>query len=213
MEGEIPYNQWAGIASVRCSSEDTRRVMDLLSEPGQEPWVHLLGVVGVETATKVNLYPFAENMGISGKPFDEKKQRASWLGPEAMCMVESGFSNAHRNQVLLAFKKFVEHGTTNPDDLPLDDPQVIEANAILDSWSAAAEQRAQQSSTPEALLEYSLLRSTIYVDAGFTDPTYLDEVANDWLAQDLQEAADAGLTAMADRIRSKIDAINTKLHK
>jgi hypothetical protein len=117
----------------------------------------------------------------------------------------------NRDQVLAAFKKFVDRGIASPDDLPLDDPEVVSANAVLDSWGAEAQRRAEQNPASDANLEYSLSRSTVHVDAGFDDPDYLEEVANDWLANDLQEAEEAGLTAIAGRIKSKIDEINARL--
>lgn len=116
-----------------------------------------------------------------------------------------------REQVIDAFRKFPRKGITNPDDLPLDDSEVINANALLQVWDNQQKATAQRLGTPEANLEYTLSRSTIYVDAGFSDPDYLDEVANDWLPQDLQEAEDAGLTETARKIKAKIDEIETKL--
>jgi len=115
-----------------------------------------------------------------------------------------------REQVVEAFRKFPARGIANPDDLPLDDSEVISANALLQVWDNQQKAEVQRLGIPEANLEYTLSRSTIYVDAGFSDPDYLDEVANDWLAQDLQKAKDAGLTEMAQRIRAKIDEIETK---
>lgn len=116
-----------------------------------------------------------------------------------------------REQVVDAFKKFPERGITNPDDLPLDDSDVISANALLQVWDNQQKAKVRKLGTPEADLEYTLERSIIYVDAGFSDPDYLDEVANDWLAQDLQIAEDTGLTEIASRIQAKIDEIETKL--
>jgi hypothetical protein len=118
----------------------------------------------------------------------------------------------NREQVVATFRKFIDSGVASPDDLSLDDPEVVAANAIMDSWSDEAERSIRQGSTFEAALEYTLSRSTVYVDAGFADPDYLDEVANDWLAQDLEAAEKAGLTEVAAHIQAKIDEINTKLN-
>jgi len=115
-----------------------------------------------------------------------------------------------RQQVVDGFKKFVDRGIANPDDLPLDDPQVATANAILDAWCQQAEARVKQNRSPEANLEFSLSRSTVLTDAGFSDPDYLDEVANDWLVQDLQRAEDAGLTEVAHKIQAKMDELDVK---
>lgn len=116
-----------------------------------------------------------------------------------------------REQVIDAFRVFPKRGFNSPDDLPLDDVDVISANALLQVWDNQQKATLQGANTPEANLEYTLSRSTIYVDAGFTDPDYLDEVANDWLTQDLQEAEDAGLVEVARKIQAKIDEIETKL--
>ena len=116
-----------------------------------------------------------------------------------------------REQVVDTFRKFPDRGIASHDDLPLDDSEVISANTLLQVWDNQYKAEVQKLGTPEANLEYTLSRSTIYVDAGFSDPDYLDEVAHDWLAQDLQEAENAGLTETARRIQAKIDEIETKL--
>ena len=120
-------------------------------------------------------------------------------------------SQYKHDQVLEVLKKFVEKGYTSPDDLPLSDSEVINANRILDLWSKQAERLAQEDTKPGAMLEFQLTRSTIYVDTGFLDRDYLDEVANDWLVQDLQIAEDQGQKEIAAKIRAKIDQINSKL--
>lgn len=116
-----------------------------------------------------------------------------------------------REQVVDAFKAFTKKGFTNPDDLPLDDTDVISANALLQVWSNQRQLEARRIGTLKAELEFTLERTTIYFDAGFSDPPYLDEVAHDWLAQDLQAAEDAGLNDVATRIQAKIDEIEAKL--
>jgi hypothetical protein len=51
-------------------------------------------------------------------------------------------------------------------------------------------------------------RATIYVDAGFRDPDYIDEVANDWLQNNLAEADDRGLPEVAVQIEAKVDELD-----
>jgi hypothetical protein len=119
-----------------------------------------------------------------------------------------------RVQAVDNFRKFVERGITNPDDLDLNDPEVIEANRILDIWDAEQRKLADDAGTLAARLEYNLSRSTILVDAGFSDPDYLDEVANDWLGgNDLADAQEAGLTEIAELIQARIDEINNRLNQ
>ena len=126
-------------------------------------------------------------------------------------MPSSEIPQYSREQVIESFKRFPQRGIQSPDDLSEADPEVVEANNILDVWTKQAQDEAKRKATPEANLEFTFDRSTIFVDAGFSDPDYLDEVANDWLAQDLQEAEDAGLTEIASKIKSKIDQIEAKL--
>lgn len=116
-----------------------------------------------------------------------------------------------REQVVDAFRKFPGRGFTSPDDLPLDDADVISAYALLQVWDNQQGICVKRLGTLESELRHELERSTIYIDAGFSDPDYLDEVANDWLAQDLQRAEDAGLTEIASKIQVKIDEINAKI--
>lgn len=122
--------------------------------------------------------------------------------------------HSQRDQVISAFRKFVDQGIKSPDDLDLDNPEVIEANRILDNWNANRVEEAESSGTQEARLEYSLDRSTVLIDAGFSDEDYLDEVANDWLLQnDLPEAEAAGLSEIAAKIRARADEINKQIRK
>lgn len=119
----------------------------------------------------------------------------------------------NREQVIEAFRKFPQRGINHPDDLPESDPEVIEADNILDSWTRQAQDEAQRLATPEANLKFTFDRNTIFVDAGFSDLDYLDEVAHDWLAQGLQEAEDEGLTEIASQIQAKIDEIEKQAEK
>ncbi len=119
-------------------------------------------------------------------------------------------SRYKREQVVETLRKLAEKGFTHPDDLPADDSEVAFANELLDGWTQQQEALAKQKGTKEADLEFSLDRSTIFVDAGFSHPDYLDEVANDWLAQDLQTAEDFGLSKTAAKIQAKIKEIETK---
>jgi len=129
-----------------------------------------------------------------------------------MASPEQPSQHHSREQVVEAFRKFPEQGITNPDDLDLDDPEVIEANRLLDAWDAEQKKIAFEAGTTEADLGYALDRSTILLDAGFSNPDYLDKVANDWLRDnDLQKAQEAGLSEMSAKIQAKIDEINSKL--
>ena len=90
-----------------------------------------------------------------------------------------------REQVISAYKKFVERGITNPDKLDLDDPEVIEANKLSDKWMA--QQDLVNENNEDIYLRNNFQQTMLYVDAGFTDSVYLDDVLG-WLMQDSQNA-------------------------
>lgn len=90
-----------------------------------------------------------------------------------------------REEVLAAYKKFVEKGIENPDDLDLNDPEVNAANKIFDEW--CAQEKAAAKDNEELQLRTDIASTMFYVDAGFTDPKYLDEVLNDWLAVQMHD--------------------------
>lgn len=91
-----------------------------------------------------------------------------------------------RERAVETFQKFIDKGITNPDDLDLDDPEVKEANKLHDEWQKEIDLQAGEDE--EKKLRANLEKTMFYVEAGFTDPQYLDEVLNDWLAQDVQWA-------------------------
>lgn len=116
-----------------------------------------------------------------------------------------------REQVIEAFAKFAERGASDPAELDLSDLEVIEANKIHDAWVEQEEARAEQAGTEEARLLMNLELTPVFVDAGFNDKEYLEEVANDWLSQDLWAAQVGGLSEIAAKIKLKIDEINARL--
>ena len=91
-----------------------------------------------------------------------------------------------REEVINAYKKFVEQGIKSPDDLDLENTEVKDANELFDKWQAQEDKRAEGSE--ELMHRTNLAKTMLYVDAGFTVPDYLDEVLHDWLVQDAQNA-------------------------
>lgn len=89
-----------------------------------------------------------------------------------------------REDVLAAYRPFVERGITNPDDLDLTDPEVKKANDLYDQWQAQEQAKLGNPQDSEALRQHDLALTMLYVDAGFTDPAYLEEVLEEWLFQD-----------------------------
>ena len=90
-----------------------------------------------------------------------------------------------REQVISAYKKFVERGITSPDKLDLDDPEVIEANKLSDKWMAQEDSASEKDD--DTAMRSNFQKTMLYVDAGFTDSVYLDDVLG-WLMQDSQNA-------------------------
>ncbi len=99
----------------------------------------------------------------------------------------------------------------SPNDLDLLDPEVAQASDKMDDWAAQVMKEAASSGKTGEDIKASLNITTLMIDAGFSDPDYLEEVADDFLAQDLQRALDAGLTDLAEEIQRKIDEIKAKL--
>lgn len=91
-----------------------------------------------------------------------------------------------REEVIASYQKFVERGITNPDDLDLEDPEVQAANQLFDQWLAQKDTKAGEDT--ELNLRTRLAATMFYVDAGFTDPEYLNEVLHEWLLQEAENA-------------------------
>lgn len=90
-----------------------------------------------------------------------------------------------REEVIDAYKKFVEQGIMNPNDLDFNDAEVMEANELFDKWRGQEDKQIGEDE--ESGHQINLAKTMLYVDAGFTDPGYLDDVLG-WLAQDAQNA-------------------------
>ena len=111
-----------------------------------------------------------------------------------------------RADITALFARFSERGVTSPDDLDQKDPDVQAADAALEAWYASLPQE-----TAKQRAYASFGRSTIHYDAGYRDPRYVDEVANDWLDRDEEDADNAGFNDLADLIRAKREEMNSTL--
>lgn len=110
-----------------------------------------------------------------------------------------------REEVESAFRPFLESGITNPDvvgTLPNGD----KVNQMHTEW-VSQEMDGLVEGSPERLLK-DLEVSTLFTDMGFNDTEYVDEVANDWLLNTLDEAEAKGYSAVAEKIRAKIDELH-----
>ena len=62
----------------------------------------------------------------------------------------------------------------------------LRCNELFDKWREQEDESVEGNEESEHRINLS--KTMLYVDAGFTDPVYLDEVLKDWLAQDAQNA-------------------------
>ena len=119
-----------------------------------------------------------------------------------------------REEVVNAWRAISNQGYGDPADIgelitgkPKTE-EMLRAEYMFDAWYKSEE--AKQT-TPEEKLRFQFAATTVYLDAGFQGSQYLDEVANDWLAQDADDAEEQGFTELASQINAKIDDINNQL--
>ncbi len=84
-----------------------------------------------------------------------------------------------KERAINAYKQFVDKGITNPDDLDLDDVEVKKANQLYYDWQKEIKLQAGEDEEKQARADIDI--TMFNIDAGFTDPEYLDEVLNDHL--------------------------------
>jgi hypothetical protein len=89
-------------------------------------------------------------------------------------------------------------GTPKPEGM-------LEAEQLFDAWYEVEDAKPK---SPEEALRFQFETTILYVEAGFIGPDYLDEVANDWLAQDSDAAIENGFFELAAEIDAKIDELN-----
>jgi hypothetical protein len=90
------------------------------------------------------------------------------------------------DDVVDAFRKFVDEGVRNPDDLDIEDLEVKKAYGLFQDWQEQVDRKA--SNNEELNLRATLVKTMMFVDAGFDDPEYLKEILNEWLMTDAQNA-------------------------
>ncbi len=119
-----------------------------------------------------------------------------------------------KQEVIDAYKKFIDQGIVSPDDLDLSDPEVIEADNLYRRW---VEQRQRMSKgNKQAEHEFNFEQTAFYFDAGFRDPNYLNEVLS-WLFLDSddigKDANDPTITNLRGRYAKKMIEIRAVLKK
>ncbi|NTW15468.1 MAG: hypothetical protein HGA38_03790 [Candidatus Moranbacteria bacterium] len=91
-----------------------------------------------------------------------------------------------KEDVINIYRKFVDRGIKDPVYLDSKDPEVQEAHELFYKYLDQLDALAQ--GDEEAELRNNVFKTLLYVDAGFDDPEYLEEVLYDWLVQDAERA-------------------------
>ena len=94
--------------------------------------------------------------------------------------------NELKERAINAYKQFIDKGITTPDHLDLDDAEVKKANLLYYEWQV--ESNLSAGNDDEKRLRASIDKGMFFIDAGFTDNVYLQEVVNVWLLQDSEHA-------------------------
>jgi hypothetical protein len=120
-----------------------------------------------------------------------------------------------REQAVAAWHKIAELGFGDPAELKdqPDNPLFAEADRLFDIWYRGEKEKVEREGTLEAQYALDFSRTTFYVDAGFHGRDYLDEVANDWLAQDEQALEELWMSDLLADIILKRAEINQLLQK
>jgi hypothetical protein len=134
-------------------------------------------------ATVIHIVYYENEMPVGGHNVaDYNYNTGKWdkIEPEPALKPES-HSEVSREWALAAYKDFVDRGVTSPDSLDLTDPVVVEANRLFEEWVEQVDGKAEGNEDAEQRV--NLEKTMFYIDAGFTDPVYLQEVLG-WLAED-----------------------------
>ena len=114
-----------------------------------------------------------------------------------------------KERALEAYKKLIDRGVKNPDNLDLNDSEVKVANELFYSWQKQVDAEVGEDRAVQHEANFS--KTLFYYEAGFTDPQYLADVVG-WLQQDLQnvdEESEAPLPELAEKIKTKISEIES----
>lgn len=113
-----------------------------------------------------------------------------------------------KEQLMGLYKKLIDKGITDPFGMDQGDADVVEANNLHLKWEKEGDEAAGDD--PVAKARFDFQKTFFYLDAGFTDKEYAEEVLNEIVPDDLNDAQaiDAGL---ADEIRAKAKLYAEKL--
>lgn len=107
-----------------------------------------------------------------------------------------------KQTVVDAYKQFIDMGITSPDDLDLDDPAVIEANNLFDIWKKQNDKLGTAGD-----LETTLF----YVDAGFTNRQYVEDVLLDFAGQLIGDEEESGDLELVQKMQERVDELKARL--
>ncbi len=120
-----------------------------------------------------------------------------------------------KEQLIQEYTKLREkYQITNPDDFDLDDPEVQRVHSMFETWIESIDIEAAKIGTSKAELRAELEKTLLYVDAGFDDPTYLEEVAEDFLENTLANAEavkDEDVSEVIEEIKAAQTTIRERL--
>ncbi len=118
-----------------------------------------------------------------------------------MSSFESFPGKVEKAQVIEAYKKLIEKGITNPYDYKETDTDAKIANDLCTKYFEQLDQSAEVDPTLKHRVNFE--KTFFYLDAGFTDPDYVEEVLVEWVPEDLAEAEESD-PALAQEMKEKI---------
>ncbi len=107
-----------------------------------------------------------------------------------------------KEQLLVAHKKLIEKGITHPFGTDTNDPDVAAANAMFDTWMKEGDEAAK--GDPEKEARFNFEKTFFYLDAGFTDRNFAEDILADQAQQDYAEVKEA-YPELAAEIKAKTE--------
>jgi hypothetical protein len=117
-----------------------------------------------------------------------------------------------REQLIAAYKPFVERGVQNPFAI-FDQDDETKRLSSLDTAYHVAQAEKSKTLSPEERIKAEIAGTTVFVDAGFTDIDLLDEIARDWLVNVLSDADALGDQALVSEVKDKIKEVELRIQE
>ncbi len=119
--------------------------------------------------------------------------------------------NVTREQLIQEYQPFIERGIQNPFDIFVMDDEESQRISRLDSTYHELLTEAKKSLPTSERIKAEIDESTVFFDAGFTDIDLLDEIARDWLVNELADAQALGDQDLVEIVKAKILEIEQKI--